>query len=145
MQSWVTLLMNGMPEEQVAASFLNSPEFLHKGDKFFVDHLYEAILGRVFDPSGEAQWLDRLGDDASGNPTHPATLTHAQVITGFLYSDQSLNRLIQGCYQIFLRRLAERAGLGSWFTQVSHGGKFSSIAEGLLASDEFYNNAAAHG
>jgi len=145
LQSWVTLLQNGMPEEQVAVSFLNSPEYLSKGDKYFVDHMYNAILGRVFDPSGEAQWLDLLGDDTSGNPTHPATLTHAQVITDFLYSPESLNRLIQGYYQIFLQRLADPAGLDHWYTQLSLGGKFSSIAEGFLASDEFYNNAAAQG
>ena len=81
--SWVQQLQNGVREEQIAFDFLDSPEYLGKGDKFFVDAMYQSLLGRPFDPAGEASWLNALGDDASGNPTHPATLTHAQVINDF--------------------------------------------------------------
>jgi hypothetical protein len=107
--------------------------------------MYEALLGRVFDPVGEQHWLNALGDDANGNHTHQATATYQQIITNFLYSSESLNHLIQGYYQVFLQRLADPFGLNAWLTTLSHGQSFLAIGEGFLSSDEFYNNAAAKG
>jgi hypothetical protein len=54
--------------------------------------------------AGEAVWLGQLGDDSIGNPTHPAALTHEQVITAFLYSMESETRLTEGYYEVFLQR-----------------------------------------
>jgi MBG domain (YGX type)/Bacterial Ig-like domain (group 3)/Domain of unknown function (DUF4214)/SdrD B-like domain len=140
---WVQQLENGVPEEQVAADFLNSQEYLSRGDKYFIDHMYEAVLGRTFDPAGEAAWLNALGDDASGNRTHPPSLTHEQVITDFLYSSESLKRLVEGYYQVFLRRLADPTGLSDWLAVLEQGASFATIAEGFLASGEFFSAAAA--
>jgi uncharacterized repeat protein (TIGR03803 family) len=145
LQAWVQTLESGVPEEQVATAFLNSQEYLSNGDKYFVDHMYLALLGRPFDPPGEANWLSALGDDASGNPTHPPSLTHAQVITDFLYSNESLNRLVQGYYQVFLDRLADPTGLSAWLAALQQGGSFLAIGQQFLSSNEFYNNAAAEG
>jgi hypothetical protein len=145
LQGWVQNLENGLPEEQMAFYFLDSPEYLSKGDKYFVDHMYLSLLGRSFDSAGEAHWLDALGDDPSGNPTHPAGATYAQVITDFLYSTESLNRLVEGYYQIFLHRLADPFGLNSWLGALEQGGSFLTIGQQFLSSDEFYNNAAAQG
>jgi hypothetical protein len=145
LQSWVQALQNGLTEEQMAFDFLDSPEYLSKGDKYFVDRMYLSLLGREFDPSGEASWLNALGDDVSGNPTHTPSLTHEQVITEFLRSPESLNRLVEGYYQVFLQRLAEPQGLNSWMTALQGGGSFLTIGQQFLSSDEFYNNAAAHG
>jgi hypothetical protein len=111
LQSWVQNLENGLPEEQMAFAFLDSPEYLSKGDKYFVDQMYQSLLGRPFDAAGEANWLNALGDDASGNATSTSTLTHEQVITDFLYSQESLTRLTEGYYQVYLQRQADTAGL----------------------------------
>src|SRR5262249_6404366 len=63
LQHWVQILENGtLTEEQVAFHFLDSVEYLGKGDKYFVDHMYLSLLGRSFDAAGEAHWLDALGD-----------------------------------------------------------------------------------
>jgi SdrD B-like domain/Domain of unknown function (DUF4214) len=145
LQNWVQQLENGMKEEQIAFFFLDSPEYLSQGDKHFVDAMYLSLLGRAFDTAGEANWLNQLGDDASGNPTHAATLTHEQVISDFLYSLESETRLTQGYYQVFLLRPADAAGLSSWVTQLQAGVRFLTIGQQFLASDEFYNAAAAHG
>jgi hypothetical protein len=142
--SWVQQLENGVREEQIAFDFLNSPEYLGKGDKYFVDAMYLSLLGRAFDPTGEASWLSALGDDASGNPTHPATLTHAQVINDFLFSQESLQRLVEGYYEVFLQRQADPGGLASWVTQLQGGLPFLTIGQEFIASDEFFNKAAAH-
>jgi Tol biopolymer transport system component len=145
LQNWVQHLEAGMREEQMAFDFLDSPEYLSQGDKHFVDAMYLSLLGRPFDPAGEAHWLDQLGDDTNGNPTHPASMTHEQVITAFLYSTESLTRLTEGYYEVFLQRPADPGGLSSWVGQLQHGVPFLTIGQQFLASDEFYNGAARHG
>jgi len=145
LQSWVQAMQNGLTEEQVAYDFLDSPEYLSKGDKYFVDHMYQSLLGRTYDAAGEAYWLNALGDDLSGNATHAPSLTHGQVVTDFLYSPESLNRLVEGYYQVVLQRLADPQGLNDWLTALQQGAPFSTIDQEFLSSDEFYSDAAAHG
>jgi hypothetical protein len=127
----------------MAFYFLDSPEYLSQGDKHFVDAMYLSLLGRSFDAAGEANWLDQLGDDASGNPIHPASLTHEQVITDFLYSTESLSRLTEGYYEVFLQRQADPDGLSSWVGHLQQGMSFLTIGQQFLSSDEFYNSAAS--
>jgi Glycoside hydrolase family 44/Domain of unknown function (DUF4214)/SdrD B-like domain len=145
LQNWVQQLEAGMKEEQVAFYFLDSPEYLSKGDKHFVDAMYESLLGRSFDAAGEANWLNQLGDDASGNPTRPASLTHEQVIIDFLYSTESEIRLTEGYYEVFLQRPADSAGLNAWVGQLRQGAGFLTTGQQFLSSDEFYNRAAQQG
>ena len=142
--NWVQQLENGAREEQIAFDFLNSPEYLSKGDKFFVDAMYLSLLGRAFDPAGEASWLNALGDDSSGNATHAPMLTHAQVIDDFLYSAESLNRLVEGYYEVFLQRQADPGGLNGWVAELQAGLPFLTIGEEFISSDEFFNNAAGN-
>jgi hypothetical protein len=142
LQNWVQQLEGGMREEQVAFYFLSSPEYLSQGDKHFIDALYTSLLGRTFDSAGEATWLNALGDDASGNPTHSASLTHQQVITDFLYSEESLSRLTEGYYEVFLQRQADPAGLNHWVGQLQQGLSFLTIGRQFLSSEEFYTRAA---
>jgi hypothetical protein len=60
-----------------------------------------------------------------------------QVINGFLNSQESLTRLVQGYYQVFLQRLADPTGLSNWLALLEKGGSFLSIGEGFLTSQEF--------
>ena len=142
--SWVQQLENGVREEQIAFDFLNSPEYLSKGDKFFIDAMYQSLLGRSFDPAGEASWFNALGDDASGNPTHTPTLSHAQVINDFLFSQESLQRLVEGYYEVFLQRQADPGGMKAWVTELQLGLPFLTIGQQFVSSDEFFNKAAAN-
>jgi hypothetical protein len=145
LQNWVRQLENGMREEQMAFYFLNSPEYLGKGDKHFVDAMYLSLLGRTFDAAGEANWLNQLGDDTSGTATHAAALTHEQVITYFLYSTESLTRLTEGYYEVFLQRTADAAGLSGWVANLQQATPFLTIGQLFVASDEFYNRAVVQG
>jgi hypothetical protein len=145
LQSWVQNLQNGLTEEKMAFYFLDSPEYLSKGDKHFVDQMYESVLGRTFDASGEANWLNALGDDASGSATHTPSVTHEAVITGFVNSPESLTRVTEGFYQVYLQRLADPGGLSNWVAALQQGGSFLAIGQQFLASDEFYNRAAQNG
>jgi hypothetical protein len=145
LQNWVSALESGVREEQVAFDFLDSAEYLSKGDKYFVDQMYLSILGRTFDAAGEASWLSTLGDDSSGNPTHTPTLTHEQVITDFLYSTESLTRLTEGYYEVYLQRPADQGGLNGWVAALQQGTPFLTIGQQFLSSAEFYNRAASEG
>ena len=107
--------------------------------------MYQSLLGRAFDAAGEASWLNALGDDASGNPTHPATMSHVQVIDSFLFSTESLGGLAEGYYEVFLQRQAETAGLKGWIQALQQGLPFLTIGQEFIASDEFFAKAAAHG
>jgi hypothetical protein len=145
LQNWVQQLQSGMREEQIAFFFLDSPEYLSQGDRHFVDAMYQSLLGRSFDTAGEANWLNQLGDDPSGNLTRPASLTHEQVITDFLYSQESLTRVTEGYYQVFLQRAADSGGLNSWVAQLQQGGSFLTIGQQFLSSDEFFQRAGQQG
>ncbi len=141
---WVSQLQAGVREEQIAFDFLNSPEYLSKGDKYFVDSMYLSLLGRSFDTTGESYWLNQLGDNSSGNPSHAALLTHQQVINDFLFSEESLQRLVEGYYEVFLQRQADGGGLKGWVTELQDGLPFLTIGEEFLSSDEFYDKAAGN-
>jgi hypothetical protein len=136
LQNWVQQLQGGMREEQIAFAFLNSAEYLSKGDKYFVDAMYLSLLGRSFDTAGEASWLNQLSTGMQ---------THQQVINDFLYSTESLTRLTEGYYETFLQRPADSAGLNGWVGALQRGTPFLTIGQQFLASDEFYNRAAQQG
>ena len=66
--SWVAKLQAGaVSEEEVAAAFLSSPEYIAKNvtDAAFVQSLYENILGRAGDPAGINNWTQLLGAGTS--------------------------------------------------------------------------------
>jgi uncharacterized repeat protein (TIGR03803 family) len=141
---WVAQLQNGVREEQIAFDLLDSSEYLSKGDKYFVDSMYQSLLGRSSEASGEAYWLKELGDNSAGNPTQTPVVTHAQVINDFLFSEESLERLVEGYYEVFLERPADPGGLNSWVAELQQALPFLTIGEEFLSSDEFYNRAAAN-
>jgi Domain of unknown function (DUF4214) len=106
--------------------------------------MYQSLLGRSFDPAGEASWFNALGDDSTGNPNHAATLTHAQVITDFSFSAESLARLVEGYYEVFLQRQADTGELKNWVKQLESGLPFQTIGQEFVSSDEFFNKAAGN-
>jgi hypothetical protein len=74
-----------------------------------------------------------------------ATLTHEQVIDAFLYSQESLTRLTEGYYEVFLQRVADPGGLNAWVGQLEQGLSFLSIGQQFLSYIEFYNRTASQG
>jgi hypothetical protein len=147
--NWVSALLHGASEEQVVLDFLTSPEFLSRGDKLFVDQMYDSLLGREADPSGEAYWLAQLGDNASGvhnsalPPNSPSQ--YMTVAKDILFSTESLTRLVEGNYQMLLDRSADAGGFESWLQQLQDGTPFAAISQAFLGSPEFFKDAAAHG
>jgi hypothetical protein len=126
---WVSQLEQGASEEAITIQFLESPEFLNRGDPFFVDFLYQSVLGRTKDATGEAFWLNSL---AAGQ------MTHDQVVRSFLFSPESLRRLVDGYYSVYLNRAVDAGGESFWVGQLATGLPFASIGEQFLATDEFF-------
>ena len=66
------------------------------------------------------------------------------MVTDFLYATELLTRLVDGNYSVFLLRQADPTGEQVWIGQLQQGLSFLTIAEGFLASDEFFTRAAAN-
>jgi hypothetical protein len=126
---WASQLQQGVSEDALAIQFLESPEFLERGDQFFVDFLYQSVLGRTFDASGEAFWLSALANHQ---------INHDQVVRSFLYSPESLTRLVDGYYSVYLNRGVDASGEAFWVGRLAAGLPFAGIGQLFLASDEFF-------
>jgi hypothetical protein len=53
--------------------------------------------------------------------------------------------LTGGYYQVFLQRPADAAGMSYWLGQLQQGVLFLTTGQEFVASDEFFNRAAAEG
>src|SRR5215469_2351927 len=66
---WVGQMQNhGLTDESLEAGFIGSTEFYnHAGgtDKDWVDAMYQDLLGRAPDPSGESYWVAQLQSGAN--------------------------------------------------------------------------------
>lgn len=82
---WVSQLDDGMTSLAVANDFINSTEFRQTygnlDDERFVEEIYQNVLGREADASGEQYWVDYL-NSGSG--------TRANVLLGFSESAENV-------------------------------------------------------
>ncbi|MHB8736720.1 MAG: DUF4214 domain-containing protein, partial [Terriglobales bacterium] len=126
---WVNQFLAGASEIDVAAAFLNSPEFIqgHAGNTAFVTALYQDILGHAPDSAGLAFWTNAL---SSGG------ISTAQVVRSILQSPESLTRLVDGFYSAFLHRPADTAGQAFWVGQLEAGLSPTVVVESILGSPE---------
>jgi hypothetical protein len=130
---WVNALVSGAGEADVLDGFLTSAEYsrTHATDAAFVDGLYNDLLGRTPDANGRADWLLALQQGA----------TPDSVVHGFLFSTESLNRLVNSYYSAYLDRAAEPQGLASWTSAVQTGALTPAQAgENILASEENFSH-----
>jgi hypothetical protein len=128
---WVSALLGGVSEQQVAAGFLTSAEYqqAHASPTAYLFGLYADVLGRAPDPDGLASWQAA----AQGG------LSREALADGFLRSPEKQLQLVHGYYTDFLGRAGEPAGVAAWMTALQ-GRQLSpdQVAQAFLASDEFY-------
>src|SRR5262249_50776797 len=110
---WVNALQSGAGEVEVLKGFLTSSEYnqAHATDAAFVQGLYNDILGREPEAAGQAAWLQALQQGASRD----------SVVNGFLFSTESITRLVNSYYSAYLDRSAEAPGLAFWTSAVQTG------------------------
>ncbi len=148
--NWTNAVLGGLPLSQVAAGFVSSAEFqaTYGGltDQQFVTLLYNNVLDRAPDPSGEAGWLNVL---ASGTP-------RSDVVLGFSESAEFVQKMLPEAikysqaelmgdftddvvrlYQATLDRLPDLGGLIGWTQNLANGTDFLSVVNGFVNSAEF--------
>jgi hypothetical protein len=133
--SWVNAFLAGAMEVDIMRDFLTSAEYqaAHPSDTSFVNGLYTDVLGRAADQAGQAALLQALQSGLSRQALAQAVLTSAE-------ADQ---RAVDQYYMLFLNRSPDPAGQQAWTNLlVSGGATLESVAETILASDEFFSRAA---
>jgi hypothetical protein len=132
--AWVRAFLNGASETDVERGIIGSPEYqaAHAGAVSYLTALYADVLGRAADPAGEMAWQEAL----------QAGVSRDAVARGFLTSTENDLRLIDRYYADFLGRPAEASGKQGWLSVFEQGANGEALlAEGILASDEFFARA----
>lgn len=129
MASWVDAMSARASEASVVTAFLTSAEYAraHPTDLDFVRGLYGDVLGREPDAAGQADWLQALRQGAS-----------RRVVVGrFLFSDESLARLVNSYYSAYLDRAADPQGRASWTSSLlAQTQTPAEVGQAILASPE---------
>jgi hypothetical protein len=136
--SWVRAFESGLTETEVALGFLTSEEYRvrHPGTTDFVNALYADVLKRPPDAGGLAHWMT----------VYQQPQGRAAVANGILNSTENFLKTLDRYYADFLDRPPDETGRHSWLFQLeSHRGTLSSVAEGILSSEEFFARSVSGG
>ncbi len=130
---WTNRLVDGMTDEQLEAEFIGSAEFYQNAgatDKGWVAALYQSLLSRPADPTGEAYWAGQLGDGVSRD----------SVAYGFAASPEREGQLVSAEYKKYFGRSASGSEIAYWVGQFSSGVTNEDIVSAFVGSDEFYSD-----
>jgi sugar lactone lactonase YvrE len=130
---WTNRMIDGLTDEQLEADFIGSAEFFQKAgatDKGWVDALYQSLLSRPADPTGDAFWVGQLEDGVS----------RASVAYGFAASSEREGQLVMADYEKYLGRIAGASEVAYWVGQFSIGVTNEDIVSAFVSSDEFYSD-----
>lgn len=135
LNTWTGTIINGGGGVSVVYSLINSDEF--RGKRYsindYVERMYQAMLGRNSDPSGKADWVNKMNQGVSalfivkgfcgsqefknlcsryGMSPGSITLTEAR--------DQNfqITAFVSRCYQTALQRTPDTSGLNNWCSQL---------------------------
>jgi Domain of unknown function (DUF4214) len=131
---WVGRVAAGMTFEQFQSMLIGSDEYFVKSSKgnsdntTFVRSMYQDVLGRPIDPSGQAYFLSLL---AQGTP-------RSQVVAAVVYSTEHLSTKVDGYYEWFLGRHSDPGGNAYWTSQLQHGARDELIIALIIGSDEYF-------
>jgi hypothetical protein len=93
----------------------------------FLNALYQDVLGRAIDPSGQATFTQEL---ASG-------VTRTQVATEIFSSTEYRQRLVQSYYQSFLHRPADPSGVNGFVQALQAGSTDEEVIASIIGSQEY--------
>lgn len=128
-QFWVGQLQTGAARHAIQIGFLDSAEYKanNPSSDQFVESLYSKLLMRTSDPVGKQGWIDALAAGAST----------ADVIRGFLMSQEYCTQRVTELYAALLGRSPDPAGLAGWVGLMMSGAAFQEIQRGFLTSNEY--------
>ncbi|HEX5442269.1 MAG TPA: DUF4214 domain-containing protein, partial [Pirellulales bacterium] len=130
---WVSLMRQGLTDEQLEANFLAAPEYVadHGGsDVNWVIGMYHDLLGRAADGQGLAYWAGQIG---AGVPEYNIAL-------GFAASAEREAAVVQADYSKYLLRGATSEDIDYWVNQFLHGARNEDVIAGFVGSQEYYAN-----
>ncbi len=135
--NFVNYLAAGGSVEGAEAALIGSPEFFQKNgvtsNDQFATAVYQAVLGRAPDPTGQAGVDQALA----------AGYSPAQVALALLESTEYKGDLVEADYQAYLHRAADPAGLAAFVTASAQGIPDQGLVAALLSSDEYAPGADA--
>jgi hypothetical protein len=137
LQFWRSQLISGVELGNIAQNFAASQEFLLTygalDNQGYVTRLYQNVLGRAPDATGNAHWLGLLNRNE---------MSRGQVLAGFSESQEHRNTtansvFVEMMYLGMLRRSSEPAGFTSWVNQFNAGAPRVNLINGFLGSAEY--------
>ena len=126
---WFAQLKAGASLNQVRAGILGSNEFFlltSSNNNQFLDAVYQFVLGRGIDPTGQAFWTQQLNQGVS----------RTAVVQQILASQEAGNLKVANFYRDLLGR-APDDGAAFWTQQLSAGASEFDVIAGFLSSNEF--------
>ena len=160
---WVKRMNDGMSRQDLFTGFANSQEFFDLCDSFgvvagtfipqydfakvnrtnfFVERLYNVVLGRKCDREGMMYWSDEL---LSGR------ISGTSAAYGFFFSkeyEQSnkyYSEYIDDLYNALMGRQADTDGRNYWLSQINGGSSKEHIFNGFASSNEFSGICSNYG
>jgi hypothetical protein len=126
-------LAGGATQEQVLTDLAGSQEYFDKRgggtNDGFLSALYQDILGRAIDPSGQTSFEAALAQGA----------TPAQVAAQLFASAEYQQHLVNGIYATYLHRTADSGGLAFFAGQLANGDRDEDVLAQILGSQEYFS------
>ncbi|HQU42393.1 MAG TPA: TIGR03118 family protein, partial [Pirellulales bacterium] len=133
---WTDQMQNhGLTDERLEAGFIGSAEFYARAggtDQAWIDAMYQDLLGRPADASGQSFWLAELAAGAG----------RADMAYGFAAGTERETQRITDDFMHYLGRQPDQAGLEFWLGQFAAGVTNESLITGFVASDEYFKEHA---
>ncbi len=131
---WVQQLSIGVSQDQVAASFLGSEEFLMKHGSTnydFINGAYETVLGRDVDNAGFAYWNEQLSVETDRQTSHQ------DVGSEILASNEAHVREVDQIYSELLHRSPGTSESAYWANILDEGATQSGVVGAIANSPEY--------
>ena len=133
---WTKQMDAGLTDQQLEAQFVASDEFFANAggtNVKWIDAIYQLLLGREADASGESYWTGQLKSGVS----------RQQVAEDIAGSTENNTLLINSDYFHYLGRAADPGGLVYWLGQFTAGKTNEDVIAGFTGSAEYYQKNSA--
>jgi hypothetical protein len=134
---WTDRMMNGLTDEQLETTFLNSAEFRVRAtsstsgnDNFWIEAIYQKLLGRAPEPTAESACLNQLDAKA---PAVSDSLVRDVVCS----QERQIDR-VQHDYETFLGRQATPDELKGYGDSIEQRPSNADLVAGCVGSEEYF-------
>jgi hypothetical protein len=133
--NWLPQLQRGLTDESLIAAIVGSDEYFAdhgSTDASWLNAVFNDLLGRAPDPSGQANFLAQLQAGVSRTTVALELLTSAEYRTD----------LIQADFAKYLARAASSADVASFLSALQNGATDEAVVATIVSSPEFYADQA---